>query len=112
MISPAEKFFLGRQPILDRKQEIVGYELLFRSADMDHAVIESYSHASSSVITQALSSFGMQDVLGGKFGFINIHLGLLLSEMLELLPIGQTVLELLEMIQLDAKVLERCRCLL
>lgn len=109
MISPAEKFFLGRQPILDRKQEIVGYELLFRSADMDHAVIESYSHASSSVITQALSSFGMQDVLGGKFGFINIHLGLLLSEMLELLPIGQTVLELLEIIRLDDKVLERCR---
>jgi len=38
-----KKFFLGRQPILDRNQEIVGYELLFRSADMDHAVFESYS---------------------------------------------------------------------
>jgi c-di-GMP-related signal transduction protein len=109
MSSPVEKFFLGRQPILDRNQEIVGYELLFRSADMDHAVFESYSHASSNVITHALSSFGMQDVLGGKFGFINIHLGLLLSEMLELLPIGQTVLELLEIIRLDDKVLERCR---
>lgn len=105
----AEKFFLGRQPILDRNQEIIGYELLFRSADMDHAVFESYSHASSNVITHALSSFGMNEVLGGKFGFINIHLGLLLSEMLELLPIGQTVLELLEMIQLDDQVIERCR---
>lgn len=105
----AEKFFLGRQPILDRNQEIVGYELLFRSADMDHAVFESYSHASSNVITHALSSFGMHEVLGGKFGFINVHLGLLLSEILELLPIGQTVLELLEMIQLDEQVIARCR---
>lgn len=105
----SEKFFLGRQPILDRNQEIVGYELLFRSADMDHAVFESYSHACSSVITHALSSFGMNEVLGGKFGFINVPLGLLLSELLELLPIGQTVLELLEMIKLDAQVLERCR---
>lgn len=105
----SEKFFLGRQPILDRKQEIVGYELLFRSADMDHAVFESYSHASSNVITHALASFGMHEVLGGKFGFINVHLGLLLSEMLELLPIGQTVLELLEMIKLDEQVIERCR---
>ncbi|MDD2899674.1 MAG: EAL domain-containing protein [Desulfuromonadaceae bacterium] len=109
MVAPSEKFFLGRQPILDRNQEIVGYELLFRSADMDHAVFESYSHASSNVITHALSSFGMHEVLGGKFGFINVHLGLLLSEMLELLPIGQTVLELLEMIQLDEQVIERCR---
>lgn len=109
MVTPSEKFFLGRQPILDRVQEIVGYELLFRSADIDHAVIESYAHASSSVITHALSSFGMHEVLGGKFGFINVHLSLLLSEMLELLPIGQTVLELLEMIQLDCQVIERCR---
>ncbi|OGU18254.1 MAG: diguanylate phosphodiesterase [Geobacteraceae bacterium GWC2_53_11] len=109
MASSSEKFFLGRQPILDRNQEIVGYELLFRSADMDHAVFESYSHASSNVITHALSSFGMHEVLGGKFGFINVHLGLLLSEMLELLPIGQTVLELLEMIRLDDQVIDRCR---
>jgi len=109
MVKSSEKFFLGRQPILDRKQEIIGYELLFRSADMDHAEFDSYSHASSSVITTALASFGIQEVLGGKLGFINVHLGLLLSEMLELLPIGQTVLELLEMIELDEQVLERCR---
>lgn len=109
MAAPSEKFFLGRQPILDRNQQIVGYELLFRSADMDHAVFESYSHASSTVITQALSSFGMEEVLGGKFGFINVHLALLLSEMLELLPIQQTVLELLEMIKLDEQVIDRCR---
>lgn len=109
METVGEKFFLGRQPILDRNQEIVGYELLFRAADVDRAVFESYSHASASVITHALASFGIHEVLGGKFGFINVHLGLLLSEMLELLPVGQTVLELLEMIQLDHQVVDRCR---
>lgn len=109
MAEPNEKFYLGRQPILDRNQEIVGYELLFRSAGLDYAEFESYSHASASVITNVLSAFGIQEVLGGKFGFINVHLGLLLSEMLELLPIGQSVLELLEVIELDGQVLERCR---
>ena len=109
MQEPVEKFFLGRQPILDRNQEIVGYELLFRAADVDHAVFESHSHASASVIAHALSSFGIHEVLGGKFGFINVHLRVLLSEMLELLPVGQTVLELLEMIKLDEQVVERCR---
>lgn len=104
-----EKFFLGRQPILDRNQEIVGYELLFRAAERNVAEFESYSQASASVITSALASFGIDEVLGGKLGFINVHLGLLLSEMLEVLPKDQTVLELLEFIELDEQVLERCR---
>lgn len=109
MANISEKFYLGRQPILDRNQEIVGYELLFRSAGQDFAEFDSYSHASASVITNALAAFGIQEVLGGKFGFINVHLGLLLSEMLELLPIGQSVLELLEIISIDSQVIERCR---
>lgn len=109
METRVEKFFLGRQPILDRNQQIVGYELLFRAADIDHAEFESYTLAVTSVISSALSSFGIHEVLGEKFGFINIHLDLLLSEMLELLPIGQIVLELLEMIKLDNQVVKRCR---
>lgn len=104
-----EKLFIGRQPILDRNQEIYGFELLFRSADVDHAVFESYSHVSASVIANALSSFGFIDILGDKFGFFNVHVKVLLSEMLELLPVGQAVLELLEMIRLDEEVVERCR---
>ena len=109
MVENSEKFFLGRQPILDRNQEIVGFELLFRSAEKNVAEFESYSQASASVITNAMAAFGMEEVLGGKFGFINVHLGLLLSEMLEVLPVQQTVLELLEFIDLDDQVLERCR---
>jgi len=109
MVEASEKFFMGRQPILDRNQEIVGYELLFRAADVNQAVFESYSHASASVINHALSSFGIHEILGGKFAFVNVYIDILLSEMLELLPVGQTVLELLEMIKLDAQVIERCR---
>ncbi|MDD2367429.1 MAG: EAL domain-containing protein [Desulfuromonadaceae bacterium] len=109
MAVSSERFFMGRQPILDRNQEIIGYELLFRSADMDHAVFDDYSNAATTVITHALSSFGMHEVLGEKFGFVNVPLSLLLSEMLELMPIGQTVLELLEIIELDEQVIQRCR---
>ena len=109
MGTPHEKFFLGRQPILDRNQEIIGYELLFRAAERNVAEFESYSKAAASVITSALASFGIEEVLGGKFGFINVHLSLLLSEMLEVLPVEQTILELLEFIELDDQVLERCR---
>ncbi|HPX61899.1 MAG TPA: EAL domain-containing protein [Deltaproteobacteria bacterium] len=103
-----EKFFLGRQPILNRHQEIVGYELLFRSAEANYAVIEDYNQAIASVITHVLSTFGVEEVLGGKLGFINVQASMLLSELLELLPRQQTVLELLEFIDLDEQVIERC----
>jgi len=103
-----EKFFLGRQPILDRKQEIIGFELLFRSAEFNYAVFDNRSRAVASVISSVLSAFGIEEVLGGKLGFVNIHQGMLFSEVLELLPPQQTVLELLEIIPLDQKVTERC----
>jgi c-di-GMP-related signal transduction protein len=109
METSSDKFFLGRQPILNRHQEIVGFELLFRSTEKNAADIDDYSQAIASVITHVLSTFGIQEVLGGKLGFINIHLNMLLSEMLELLPMDQVVLELLEFIDLDEKVVERCR---
>ncbi|MDR3579671.1 MAG: HDOD domain-containing protein [Oryzomonas sp.] len=104
-----ENFFLGRQPILNRRQEIVGYELLFRATTVNRAEFDNQSQACTSVITNALTTFGLQEVLGGKFGFINVYLGLFLSELLELLPIGQSVLELLETIKLDDNIAERCR---
>jgi len=103
------KFFIGRQPILDRKQEIFGYELLFRAAGHHTtAQFESQAQASASVISTALSDFGLQDVLGDKFGFLNITVDVLHSEMLELLPIEQSVLEVLETIDLDDNVRLRC----
>jgi c-di-GMP-related signal transduction protein len=108
-MDPDLKFFIGRQPILDRKQAIFGYELLFRAAGHhETAQFESQAQASASVISSALSNFGLQDVLGDKFGFLNITSGVLHSEMLELLPIEQTVLEILETIELDDNVRLRC----
>ena len=108
-MEPELKFFIGRQPILDVKQQIFGYELLFRAASHHTtAQFESQAQASASVISSALSDFGLQDVLGDKLGFLNITAGVLHSEMLELLPIEQSVLEILETIELDDNVRLRC----
>jgi len=106
----SDKFFLGRQPILNRYQEIIGFELLFRSTEVNSAKFNDYSQASASVISSVLSDFGIEEVLGGKLGFINVNRNVLLSEAIELLPAEQTVIELLEIIELDDDiVVERCR---
>lgn len=103
------KFFLGRQPILDIRQEIVGYELLFRSTEKNYSEYESQDQASMSVISSALANFGLKNVLGDKDGFINVTHDVLFSDMVEVLPPRQTVLELLESVELTDVVKERCR---
>ena len=107
-----EKFFLGRQPILNRSQQIVGFELLFRSAESLLAASFLDTHvASASVILNALSDFGFQDVLGRHKGFFNVTHEMLMSDAVELLPRDQVVIELLESILLDEEVVARCRTL-
>jgi c-di-GMP-related signal transduction protein len=104
-----EKFFLGRQPILDRQQNMVGYEFLFRSADSPSADITNYLHAGCSVIINALSAFGFREVLGKHKGFFNVTADLLMSDALELLPREQIVIELMETIVFNDAVVARCR---
>ena len=107
-----EKFFLGRQPILNRAQQIVGFELLFRSAESLLCASFQDTHvASASVILNALSDFGFQDVLGRHKGFFNVTYDMLMSDAVELLPKEQVVIELLETIMVDENVVERCRTL-
>lgn len=103
--------FLGRQPILDREQRIVAYELLFRTADTSSVTVTDDMQATASVIHHAFSEMGVQTVLGTQLGFINVSADMLLSDMVELLPKSQVVLELLETIIVTETVIERCRAL-
>jgi len=109
MNAAPKKVFLGRQPILDRRQSVFGYELLFRSADVEYADLDGTSGADSRVVCSFLSDFGIREVLGGHKGFINVAGNLLMSDLVELLPAGKTVLEILETVELDDALLSRCR---
>jgi EAL and modified HD-GYP domain-containing signal transduction protein len=102
-------FFLGRQPILDRRQTTVAYELLFRSGQSGGAVVSDDRVATASVIAHAFSALGIDAVLGGCRGFINFDAQLLMSDVVEVLPPERTVVELLETIDVDAAVVDRCR---
>lgn len=102
--------FIGRQPILDKSENVVGYELLFRSAESLTANITDYSQAAASVVINIICGFG-QDVLGKHKGFINVNEELLMSDSIELLPREQVVIELLETVSINSDVIDRCRFL-
>jgi EAL and modified HD-GYP domain-containing signal transduction protein len=102
-------FFLGRQPILDRHQNTVAYELLFRAGFTTDAAVADDVAATSSVIAHAFGALGIDAALGPCRGFINFDTGLLMSDVVELLPANRTVVELLETIDIDTAVIDRCR---
>jgi len=108
--NPFQNCLIGRQPILNRKEEVVSYELLFRSMNArDAAVFSDVSQASASVIIDTLSEFGLERILGSHRGFLNVDLELLMSDAIEILPRERVVLELLETLEVTSSLISRCR---
>jgi EAL and modified HD-GYP domain-containing signal transduction protein len=105
----AQELFLGRQPILDRDQNLTAFELLFRSSHVNGAQIEDDLLASATVINHAFSELGVEHVLGRYVGFINLSAPLILSDVIELLPKDRVVLELLETVEVTATVVARLK---
>ncbi len=105
------EFFIGRQSILDREQNLAGFELLFRSNQKNSAQFLDNVTATCSVINHAFNELGFQTVLGKHRGFINVNDVMLMDDMLELLPKDQVVIELLETIEINEIVVERCKYL-
>ena len=106
-----DSYLLGRQPILNRDEELVAYELLFRSTGSLTADVTDDSYATANVIINTLTGFGINDILGKYKGFINVELELLMDDSLNLLPKEQVVIELLETLQVTPELVDRCRTL-
>ena len=108
MSSPNTEIFIGRQPIMDRRQQMVAYELLFRRSQHNAADVRDDLAATASVITRAFIDLGIEAALGPYQGFINCDESLLLSDLLEVLPSDKVVLEVLETVDITPAVVERC----
>jgi len=104
------QLFLGRQPILGREQQLSAYELLFRNGSVaSSAEVADATQATATVIANAFTEFGVGDALGPYRGFINVDHEFLFSDVIEMLPQHAVVLEILETIEPNEPVLERCR---
>jgi EAL and modified HD-GYP domain-containing signal transduction protein len=104
--SLARDFFLGRQPILNREQNLWAYELLFRSAKTGPVTIVDDLSATASVIAHA-NELGMDHVIGDRQGFINVDAAVLMSDCVEILPPAKVVLEILETVRASPELLQR-----
>lgn len=102
--------FVGRQPIVDREQRVVAYELLFRSsAEVRFADFDEVGRAAVRVMVNTFAALGMDAVLGEARGFFNVTSEVFLSESIEALPRDRVVLEILENVEPTRAIQARCK---
>jgi EAL and modified HD-GYP domain-containing signal transduction protein len=106
-----KEVLIGRQPILDLHQELMGYELLFRSANVPAETPDCGLTATASVVCTVFSELGIGDSLGSHKAFINADEAFILDDVVELLPANSVVLELNFDTVPNDDVLTRCRLL-
>ena len=107
--APAEKPSpcLARQPILDKDEKVLGYELLFRESAEDNRFNSDYEGGTRSII-DTLNVMGLDVVCDGRLAFINCTQEMLLKEFFLLLPPEKIVVEIQECVRADENVIAAC----
>lgn len=99
--------FVARQPILDSHNKVYGYELLFRNGLEDYFKADHDVAARSTLDSSLL--FGLDTLCDQKRAFVNCTTDLLCRDLITLLPPNQTVVEILEIVEPEGRVVGACR---
>lgn len=109
--STLASLFLGRQPILDSTQALVGYQLLFRDSSVNRAAQVQPGMATADVICKAFAELGLSSALGSNKVFIIVDEIALGADSIELLPANGVVFDLPASVAADPAVAARCQSL-
>jgi c-di-GMP phosphodiesterase len=89
----ASEVVVARQPILDRNEDIAGYELLF-SASTGRATAAHAHDATARVLVQAVADVGLDQVSGGRPAHVKLTREVLVAVRPLPLPPGRVVIGL------------------
>ncbi len=103
-------FYLARQPILDKQQKIMGYELLYRDSERS-AAYANQRHATAALLVNVLNQAGLQNVVGNALAFVNIDDRFLRHEIVDTIPSKTFVFEITSSSNLDDLTVERVEVL-
>jgi c-di-GMP-related signal transduction protein len=100
---------VGRQPIYDRTGDVIAYELLFRDSAAATRATERSAEATGRVIVSAFTEFGLDQLVGERACFINVTREFLTGEFPIPFDPDQSVLEVVETVQVDDAVVSGVR---
>lgn len=101
--------FVARQPIFDVKENVVAYELLFRSDNYNSCYNKDGDKATIDVLNNCFTVIGMETLTEGKRAFVNFTETLILNKVPQLLPKEVVVVEILEDVKPTEKLINECK---
>ncbi len=106
MTKSSQEFFIGRQAIFNHRQQVKGYELLYRDGESDSARIKDGDQATVEVIVNSFIEMGIDAVTDGQPAYINLTRSFLEGGKPMPLEPKQVVLEILEDIPAEPALVE------
>lgn len=99
--------FIARQPIFNKSLKVYGYELLFRSNRGSKSFGKASATKATATIVGGLFEFGIEEIVDGTRAFVNFDYDFILSDSIELISPEILVIEVLEDVKVDAKLVKR-----
>jgi EAL and modified HD-GYP domain-containing signal transduction protein len=99
--------YVARQPILDVRGRVHGYELLFRAGP--EAAFRGDGDLATRTMLDNTVIFGLEKLTAGLPAFVNCTREALTGELVKVLPPSMTVLEILETLEPTPELIDACR---
>ncbi|MDH5465304.1 MAG: hypothetical protein OEW60_06705, partial [Thiovulaceae bacterium] len=102
----SQLLFFGRQPIVDQKLNLFGYELLF--IDNEEKNIEPHDYKETAkLITSTLNLEGLERVVGHSKAFVRIDEDFLLHDMILSVPLQSFIFQIQADMKFDDAIMQR-----
>ena len=101
--------FVARQPIFNRKEQNVAYELLYRSSEVNSFTQINGDEATADVIINGFFNIGIEELSEGKKCFINFTKNLLRLKLPTYFNPKSIVVEILEDIPINYELVAICQ---
>ena len=88
-----DAIFIARQAVFDACEKVVGYQLLVRTHTLAPETEAKTPEQSARLIVDTLNTFGVSTAVGDRLAFISLPNEVLASDLVELLPKANFVLE-------------------
>lgn len=96
-----DAIFVARQPILDNRMRVVGYELLYRSGGENRNNAIDGDAATTEVLINSVLGIGFERLVGDQPAYFNVTTGFIRGERPLPLDTSQAVLEILEDVEIE-----------
>lgn len=100
--------FLARQPILDKHNKVLAYELLFRNSLSNSYNNKDGDKATIDVINNCFINIGIEKIVGNKKAFINFTEGIMKTDIFNIMSPNKVVVELLETVEPTKEIINSC----